>query len=205
MRLRKDRAVKSSPKDNAGQTFMSLVYGLARSARAWRFACLTLAVCLVGSLFLYVSALRSMPVRLIPYDYAINQGIGEVRELGRVSNEYMSRLAIADASLFNNWTNKTVSVQYRRFLNRASPALYANLQIELINKAEEMSHGVRTRAFYPSDTVVEQGNVVEVVGRLQTYEGTELLENKLTRFRIQYRLLHGQPFIYSFEEKDYRS
>lgn len=192
---------KKVREENPGATYLSTVYALSKSSRAWRFACIILSVAVVGLLWQYAAALRTMPVRLIPYDYAVNKDISEVTELGRSSASYLSRIAVADVSLINNWTSDTIKVQYRRFLNRCTPELYASQQVQLITKADEYSRGIRTRAFFVRDTKVIQGHIVEVTGRLKRYEGQVEVEDRMVRYRVRYRMVSGIPYIYSVNQE----
>lgn len=192
---------KAASADNSGAEYMSTVYGLARSARAWRLVAIILGGIAIALLYFYFSALNSMPVRLIPYDYAINEDVNTVNQSGGVDANYLSRLAIADVQLYNNWTPQTVKRQYKRFLNRTAPSLYATEQISLIDEAEKKGGGIRTRSFFPRDTKVIEGRVVEVYGRLKRFQGQELLSNEQVRFRVKYRTLHGVPYIYSMSKE----
>lgn len=204
MALLGQKKKRAEDADNPGAKYLSTVYGLSKSARAWRFTTLIFGVTMLVVLGMYISALRSMPVRLVPYDYAINKGIADVGELGDVGSRYLSRIAIADISLLNNWTSGTIEVQYRRFLNRCAPPLYAKEQVKLINQAKELGGGIRSRAFFPRSTKVIAGQTVEVAGRLRRYEGQEKIEDELVRFRVKYQLLHGVPYIYSISQEPYR-
>ena len=188
--------------DNPGNSYVRNLFNLAKSARAWRAAFMAVVAVLVIVLWMLRGIVNDMPVRLIPYDYAINKGISSVPEIGVASPEYASRIAIADISLYSNWTPNTVGKQFRRFLNRCAPELYSNQQPKLINLAEEYSNGNRSRAFFPRRTSVNEGPVVKVTGELRRYEGDQLLSSRLVTYSVEYRLLHGVPYIHRIQQQE---
>lgn len=183
---------------NPGREYLNTVYALARSARAWRLAaiCMAALVAVMGVQTIMVA--RSMPVRLVPYDYAINAGIEEVSELGEVTANYLALIAGADVALLNNWTPETVKTQYRRFLNRCGPELYAAEQVNLLNLAEDQKRGVRVQAFFPRDVTVQEGNIVLIDGRLKQWAGRQLMNEEAVTFKVVYRFLRGVPYIHRF-------
>lgn len=193
---------KPSKKDEKpGSKYLNTVYGLSKSVRAWRLLSFIFAILVGSMLYFYFDALNRMPVRLIPYNYAINKRVNTIQESGGIPADYLARTAIGDVSLFNNWTPRTIKTQYQRFLNRTSPSLFASEQVSLINKAEKMTDGIRTRAFFPRETNVIEGREVEVIGRLKRYEGQELVDDNQVLFRVRYRQLQGVPYIYSIDQE----
>lgn len=183
--------------DNRGRQYLNTVYSLARSARAWRWVSLVMALLVLVMVYLSLKTTGAMPVRLVPYDFAVNKNISSVAKK-KADARYLALIASADIGLISNWTPGTIELQYRRFLERCAPELYSQQQVALLRKAQDTSDGIRSQAFFQRQVSVVGQHVVEVTGRLKRWGGNELLDSGPVTYRVEYRFLHGVPYIHSF-------
>src|SRR5699024_2575607 len=106
---RKGRSQKTEQDntDNHGRHYLNTVYSLARAANAWRWVSLAMAGLVVVMVYQSLATTSRMPVRLIPYDYAVNQGVSKVEQL-KSDARYLALIASADVGLISNWTPATI-------------------------------------------------------------------------------------------------
>lgn len=163
-----------------------------------------LAACLLFSMWNTYRVTANAPVRLVPYQYAVNKGIAEVTESGSQTAEYLSHIAVADLKLYTDWTPVTVGVQFRRFLNRMSAQLHAVESTNLILEEKKISGKPYSQAFFTRKVVFVGTDQVEMEGELVRWEGDIEVFRTKGKYTLSYRWVTGMPYLDSmdFSSKD---
>lgn len=132
-------------------------------------------------------------VVLMPYAEALQHG-GNVKldiaasNYGTANPEYVSAIAISDISVLLNWTPESVVVQHQRFLNRLTPSLYAEQNIQLLQQAEEFRVDGVTQSFFPLETKVAENGKVRISGTLVRWTG----EKETLRIKAAYTITYSK-------------
>ena len=177
------------------QTYLDNMANAFKEVRAWKSACLALGAvcCVLGFGLIYEE--RNAPMILVPYDLATASGnlkINPNGKAGEVSPDYLATIALADLATVLDWTPETVEMQTQRFLNRLTPSLYGDQNVDLMAKAGEFKSNSTTESFYPSGTRVDASqNQVIVDGTLVRWEGEKQALNKKLTYRISYDTYKG--------------
>lgn len=172
-------------------------------AKAWRAACLVVG--LVAGVLAIALAIQSnsTPITLVPANFASSNGaitINPKKGFGEVSPEYVSQMALGDLGLVLNWTPQTVKIQYQRFLNRMTPELYAEQNVQLLNQAEEFQSNATTQSFYPDTTKVSaDGNTVVAQGTLVRWTGEKESIRVTATYTITYAKSEGYAHVASLK------
>lgn len=176
--------------------YTDLTYGLRMKANAWMFAAFLMGGVAVMLGFAYIGAANSIPVRLIPYNFALGDTEAVVGPEAEETNHYLAHVAIADVNLHSNWTPTSVQRQYQRFLRRLTPAYYAEMQVELFADGERLSRQPETQAlFIKQNPVVINGTKVELFGEIKRWQGrTEVLDVRY-KFTMEYEFVRGVPYL----------
>ncbi|WP_018234310.1 TraE/TraK family type IV conjugative transfer system protein [Thioalkalivibrio thiocyanodenitrificans] len=175
--------------------FIDSLVNTSREKNAWVFAAVVLgAVLVVQSFFLMWSSFNTTTT-LVPYDFAVSQGPVEISRASTPDESYLTYIALADVGLLLNYSPENVEQQYGRFLNRASPDLYAARNVELLRESRELRRNDVSQSFRPTRTSVINKNVVRVVGTLMRWEAEKLIFSERVSYRIEYRSLHGMPYV----------
>jgi hypothetical protein len=188
------------------QTYLDNVANAFKEVRAWKSACLALgAVCGVLAFGLIYQA-RNAPVILVPYGFATDNQKLQINpngKAGEVAPDYLANIALADLATILNWTPETVELQHLRFLNRATPQLYAEENVALKAKAAEFKERNTTESFYPSGSRVDATtNTVFVDGSLVIWEGEKQTLNKKLTYQISYDTYKGFLHVSSLKIQD---
>lgn len=129
---------------------------------------------------------------LLPYDTATASGNIKLdlaaSNYGEANPEYVANLALGDVGLLLNWTPETVIVQHQRFLNRITPALYAEQNVQLLQQAETFRVDGTTQSFFPEQTKIAEGSRVRVSGTLVRWVG----EKETLRMQVAYVVTYSK-------------
>lgn len=177
----------------AGPKYADLMANAFSSIKAWRAATFVLAgLCGIMAMALAYNSLNA-PAYLVPYEFATMKGPVKVQPgKSSVAPDYLAAVALADLALITTFHPENLSTQYSRFLNRATPELYAAQNVKLMAEARELAMEKVSQTFYGGTTRVSAaGLVVDVNGWLIRWNGDkEVLRSQVT-YRLTYRESRG--------------
>lgn len=193
----------SKDKEDKEPKWVDMTYALRAQKNAWMLCAALLGGVSVLMGFAYISASNSIPVRLIPYNFAIDGREAVVGPHNEETRHYLAHIALADVNLLSNWTPTTVERQYQRFLRRLTPAYYSQMQVQLFAEGERLSRQPETQAlFVKKNPVVINGTAVELYGELKRWQGqTEVLSKRYV-YRLDYEFVKGVPYLKSMSKKE---
>lgn len=172
--------------------YMSLTANLIRNRDSWKWAAFIMLTVWILTLTTLMVSKSNAPSYLIPYSFAESNGRYEVKPRGGTEEEYLSLIASSDLYSIMNWTPRTIHDQYSRFLNRASPELYAEKNAEMIEEADNYSAQGYTQAFYVEGVAVSQGlDFVEFTGLYKLWQSSELIIDRPMVYRMKYVKYNG--------------
>lgn len=175
--------MKSKPR------YLDILADAFAEARAWRMATFTVTgLCIMLAITLVWQA-QSSPVVLVPAGFAETAGKVTVhpQEFEGTSPQYLAQTALGDLALVLNWQPSNVLLQYQRFLNRTTSALYASQNVQLLADAQKYRSRGASQAFYPEDVQVDlQNGKVLVDGYLVRWEGNKEVLRTRSRFTVTY-------------------
>lgn len=167
-------------------------------SRAWM---ITSVMFMILSFFLAIKLIQAssvVPVRLIPYDFAANNGAITVTGDGLSdSKSYLTSIAISDISNYGSWTNRTIKTQYTRFTNRMHPSLYAQAGRVLLETADSKLKSEESQSLFIEKTSVD-GDTVRVIGTLRLYQGSQITAEVKMRYDLTYTGVTGVPYLINF-------
>jgi hypothetical protein len=173
-------------------TYIDAVTSAFAAMVSWRtsfFVSSMLAAALAVGL-IYQS--NKVHIVLMPYDLATASGNLKIdlsaSNFAEANPEYVVNLALGDIGLLLNWTPESVIVQHQRFLNRLTPDLYAEQNVQLLAQAQSFQVDGVTQSFYPTETKIAGGNKVRVVGTLIRWVG----EKQTLRMRVAYVVTYSK-------------
>lgn len=165
--------------------YLTVVANAFASMASWRTAFFVSSILALGmgAGLLYQS--NKVHTILLPYDVATASGNIKLdlaaSNFADTNPEYVVNLALGDVGLLLNWTPESVLVQHQRFLNRITPALYAEQNVQLLQQAETFRVDGVTQSFFPDQTKLAEGRV-RVTGTLVRWVG----EKETLRMRVAY-------------------
>ena len=165
---------------------------------------MTSVIFMLSTMFLVAKLGQSaidVPVRLIPYDYAANNGYVTVKSDGfGDADNYLVDIASADILNYTNWNNRTITKQYSLFVNRMSPALYNKQGRLLLETAESKRNTEEAQTFFVENTSISKDKSrVNISGRLTMYQGTEVTRRLNMNYVLSYNSKNGLPMINNFK------
>lgn len=172
-------------------------HGLAKAfneGRAWRYATFVLSLISLALTGALVYEATHVPVTLVPYGMSLAKGAVKVSPGGAANGAYLAYVAQADLSLVLNWTPSTVKSQIERFLNRLTPAAYAQEQTALLADAKLNKRNDITESFYPNH-IQYAGNTVQVTGLLVRYAGSVKISSNPITYSLTYVFMQGTPYV----------
>lgn len=167
------------------------------SIKAWR----TVAFLLFGlSGFLAVAlAYTSLqaPAYLVPYEFATTNGKVKVAPgAANVNPDYLATIALGDLNLITTFHSENVRIQFARFLNRATPALFADYELRLTAEAKEYADQKVSQTFYPSTTEVSRtGQKVSIKGWLVRNTGNKEVLRQQVSYTMTYKESRGMLYV----------
>lgn len=172
-------------------------------AKAWRAASVLLGM-VVGILAIaLVMQSRATPLTLVPMEFATSSGnitIEPTKDYSASSPDYLAQIALGDLALVLNWTPENVEVQHQRFLNRMTPGLYAEQNIEMMGEAGNFKRTSTTQSFYPGTTRVgSKGSQVVIEGTLVRWTGEKESIRVKAIYTISYAKFRGYAHVASLK------
>jgi len=157
--------------------------------RAWKATTL----CVTGLCAMLALALiwqtQNTPTILIPAGFAETTGKVSVhpKDFRNTSPDYLAQTALGDLALILTWHPDNVVMQYQRFLNRTTSALYADQNVSLLAEAEKHRQTGVSQSFYPEEVKVDlKAARVVVDGFLVRWEGSKEVLRRKSRFSVTY-------------------
>lgn len=184
---------KDTKEPNTGSGHLDALVNASTRVKAWRTVSIFLGVIIFALSYALILAVRSMPVRLVPYEFATYNGVYKIEPNGAANAEYMAYIAESDIKLFTDWTPQTIGQQYFRFLNRCAPELYAAKNVELISEAQQVNSSSYSQVFYPSERKYLGPGRIQVSGQLTRYVGERIVLQVAAVYTVSYRFFNGLP------------
>lgn len=167
------------------------------SVKAWRTATFMLGgVCAFLAASLAYQSLQA-PAYLVPYEFASTDKPIKVQPGGdHVNPDYLATVALGDLSLITTFHPDNVRVQFSRFLNRATPALFAEQEMRLTAEAKEYAEQKVSQTFYGNMTQVsKKGDRVEIKGWLVRNAGNKEILRREVTYTMAYKESRGMLFV----------
>lgn len=170
-------------------------------SRAWMMTSFIFMFCTIFLVAKLGQSSLDVPVRLIPYDYAANNGYVTVKSDGfGDADNYLVDIAAADIQNYTNWNNRTVVNQYSRFVNRMSPALYNKQGRLLLETAKSKKDTEEAQTFFVERTSISKDkSKVSISGTLTMYQGTVVTRKLNMNYVLSYNSKNGLPKISNFK------
>lgn len=170
-------------------------------SRAWMMASLVFMLCTVFLVVKLGQSSLDVPVRLIPYEYAANNGYVTIQSDGIGDDKnYLVDIATADIQNYTTWNNRTAEKQYSRFVNRMSPSLYSKQGRLLLEKAKSKAKTEEAQTFFVERAFVSKDKEkVNIDGTLTMYQGTEITRRLRMKYALSYNSKNGLPMIDNFK------
>lgn len=170
-------------------------------SRAWM---MTSIVFMLTTMFLVVKVGQislEVPTRLIPYEYAANNGYVTVNDDGIADKEnYLIDIASADVMNYASWTNRTIVRQHSRFVNRMAPSLYSKEGRLLLERAQDKVKSEESQVFFLTGSEINNDKTkVKVTGSLSMYQGRERTRTTNMTYTLTYNSKNGLPMITGFK------
>jgi len=115
------------------------------------------------------------------------------------SPEYLMQVGEWFASLALSYTPKNVDYRTNVFLRYAAPESVSILQTHLQDEAVRIKRNEMSSLFFPVDAKV-RGNFVAITGQQLLRVGKEIVSEKRTAYRMEFRLDSGFLHIIEFKE-----
>lgn len=167
------------------------------SIKAWRSATFLLAG--VSGFLAVALAYTSLqaPAYLVPYEFATMNGKVKVAPgASSVAPDYLASVALGDLALITTFHAENVRIQFARFLNRATPALFAEYELKLTAEAKEYADQKVSQTFYPSTTeVARSGQRVDVKGWLVRSTGNKEVLRQQVSYTMSYKESRGMLYV----------
>lgn len=167
------------------------------SVKAWRTATFLLGgICAFLAASLAYTSLQA-PAYLVPYEFATTTGKVKVAPgAANVNPDYLASIALGDLALITTFHPENVRVQFQRFLNRTTPALFAEQEMRLTAEAKEYADQKVSQTFYSNTTQVSRkGDRVEISGWLVRSAGNkEVLRSQVT-YQLTYKESRGMLYV----------
>lgn len=129
---------------------------------------------------------------LIPYN--INEKI--FVSVNKVSKEYLTSLAMADAATYFDIDRYNIETQTQVFLSRVDPVFMGQASIELKNRKEKVISDNISQVFYPVNFYVkESNNFVVLKGRLIKLLSGKIVQSNIIKLSVDYSNINGHIFI----------
>lgn len=192
----------ASKDSNSGSGYLETLVNAANRVSAWKAVAFFEAVIIAALLWALILAVKSMPVRLIPQNFAQNNGIVEIKPDGESNAEYLVWVAESDLKLLTDWTPTSIGTQYYRLLNRMTPELYAEKNVELLGEAQQLQKSSYSQVFYPHTRRYLGPGRVQVQGQLLRYVGERMILNIIATYTVGYRFFNGLPSLAEIQFSD---
>ena len=181
--------------ENSASQYLELLVNAANRISVWKWVAALEAGIIVALIYALIMAIQSMPVRLVPHNFSANNGAYIIKPNGESNAEYMVNIAENDVKLLTDWTPQTVGVQYSRFLNRCTPELFAEKNIELQVDAGTLQKTSYSQVFYPNNRKFVGSGRVQIQGTLIRYAGEKIILQTAGVYTVGYRFYNGMPSI----------
>lgn len=172
--------------------YLDVVSNAFAALTSWRTAFFASAIsaAILGIGLIYQT--NKVHTILLPYDVATASGNIKLdlaaANYSETNPEYTANLALGDIGLLLNWTPESVIVQHQRFLNRMTPSIYAEQNVQLLQQAETFRVDGVTQSFFPDQTKVSGNNQVRVAGTLVRWTG----EKETLRMKVAYVVTYSK-------------
>lgn len=125
----------------------------------------------------------------------------EVRTGGAIDRDYLERLSRDATYLFLNRTPETAQYFEQQLERVAEPATYQAIKSQLIEDRQKRRETKTSQTFFPLEWFVKPGGLmVEVTGKLQTSDGSQIIENETKHYRLRFARHGSAVRLSSFEE-----
>jgi len=179
----------------AKKGFLASQINVTRERNIWRGAAGLFAAVTLGMAWALMWQATHIPSYLVPHEWAASRGPVLVAPHKAEDAYYLTYIAAADIKLLLDWTPDNIGQQYTRFLNRATPELYAAEQVPLTTEARDFSSAATTSTFHLLKASYIGDGLVELDGTQVRWEGgTEIFRKRLT-YQIHYAINDGMPAI----------
>ena len=129
---------------------------------------------------------------LIPYN--INEKI--FVSVNKVSKEYLTSLAMADAATYFDIDRYNIETQTQIFLSRIDPEFMGKVSIELNSRKEKIVSDNLSQVFYPVNFYVKKdSNFVVLKGRLVKLLSGKIVQSSIIKLSVDYSNINGHIFI----------
>ncbi|MDR5726920.1 MAG: TraE/TraK family type IV conjugative transfer system protein [Terriglobia bacterium] len=171
------------------QKYLESIHNAFSEAKAWRYATFVVSgLCAFLGIALMIQAGHT-PVVLVPAGFSQTHGPVVVEPGARsgTNPDYLAQAALADLHLILDWSPDNVTLQFRRFLNRTTSALYARENVQLLAQAQDDEKNDVSEGFYPEKVEVDvQDRKVEVYGSLIRWTGDKQVMRSEEKFTVTY-------------------
>lgn len=157
--------------------------------RAWKVTTLCVTGLCTMLAFALIWQAQNTPTILVPAGFSETVGKISVhpKDFQGTSPDYLAQTALGDLSLILTWHPDNVLMQYQRFLNRTTSALYADQNVTLLAEAEKHRQTGATQSFYPEELQVDlKAARVVVDGFIVRWEGNKEVLRRKSRFTVNY-------------------
>lgn len=148
--------------------------------------------------YLLKITINEMPVKLVPYNFHVNDKVVEATKNGTDNQEYIQLIARSDIDLLTQFSPPTAIKRSKQLVNRFTPELAVNTKASLQDQAEQNAEDKITQSFLVKSLKSRDGREVLVTGYLKRWEGEEQISEGEIKFAITYTYLNGIPYVINF-------
>ena len=177
--------------------FINKVANEAAAKRGWQAATAVLLGFCIFFAFQLNKALNNLPVRLIPYNFALNGHEVTTTTTGEGSTEYIELMARGDVQLLTDFRPKTAMARVSQLMNRFTIELQAGTKADLMEQADANEKNQISQHMMIDELKARNGNDVLVAGELKRWEGSTLVSSGTVYITLEYSYRNGIPYIES--------
>ena len=129
---------------------------------------------------------------LIPYN--MNEKVSV--SVNKVTPEYLTTLAMADAATYFDVDRYNVETQTQIFLSRIDPGFMGTAELELNQRKKKIISDNLAQVFYPINFYVKKNTrFVVLKGRLVKWLSSKLVQSSIIKISADYSNINGHIFI----------